>query len=147
MFLVCLTLGCTIQQNMCAISLKGQNKKGRLKMTIRKVAVIGSGAMGSGIAQVSAQSGYEVKLHDVDEKALQASFANIERSLQLGVERQKLTREQKEETLKRIRTTADLRQATLDGDLIIEAVFEHLELKKDISRVGRHSTTKSHSGF
>ena len=101
-------------------------------MTIKKVSVVGGGAMGSGIAHVSAQSGYEVKLHDVDEKALQKALATIEGSLQRGVERQKLTNEQKEGTLKRLKVTVDLKEAANDGDLIIEAIFEDLELKRKI---------------
>ncbi|HEX76790.1 MAG TPA: 3-hydroxyacyl-CoA dehydrogenase family protein [Dehalococcoidia bacterium] len=101
-------------------------------MTINKVAVVGSGTMGSGIAQVSAQAGYEVKLQDTDEKALQRALVTIEGSLQRAVERQKLTSGQKEETLKRIRTTIDLKEAAHDGDLAIEAIFEDLELKRKI---------------
>ena len=99
-------------------------------MVISKVAVIGSGTMGTGIAQVSAQAGYEVKLRDIDESALQKALVTIEKSLERGVERQKLTSEQKEETLKRIRTTIDLKEAAQDADLIVEAIFEDLELKR-----------------
>jgi len=99
-------------------------------MVISKVAVIGSGTMGTGIAQVSAQAGYEVKLQDIDENALQKALGTIEKSLERGVERQKLTSEQKEETLKRIRTTVDLKEAAQDADLIVEAIFEDLELKR-----------------
>ena len=99
-------------------------------MVISKVAVIGSGTMGTGIAQVCAQAGYEVKLRDIDESALQKALVTIEKSLERGVERQKLTSEQKEETLKRIRTTVDLKEAAQDANLIVEAIFEDLELKR-----------------
>ena len=101
-------------------------------MVISKVAVIGSGTMGTGIAQVSAQAGYEVKLQDIDENALQKALVTIEKSLERGVERQKLTSKQKEETLKRIRTTAGLKETAQDADLIVEAIFEDLELKRKL---------------
>ena len=103
-------------------------------MIAKKVAVIGAGIMGNGIAQVSAQASYDVTLQDIGKEALEKALATIQRSLQRGVERQKLTSQQKNETLNRIRTTTVLGEAVTGADFVIEAVFENLELKRGIFR-------------
>jgi 3-hydroxybutyryl-CoA dehydrogenase len=99
-------------------------------MKITKVAVIGAGSMGRGIAQVSAQAGYQVALYDMNREALKQAFANIENMLGKAIERKKITEQQKAETLKRILTPASLKEACQDAQLIVEAVFENLEIKK-----------------
>lgn len=98
-------------------------------MKIRKVGVIGCGLMGSGIAQVCAQSGYDTRVVEVSEQALAAGLDRIDKFLTKGIERGKVTAEQKAATLARIAGKTDL--ATLgDCDLVIEAVSEDLDLKR-----------------
>ncbi|NJQ06615.1 3-hydroxyacyl-CoA dehydrogenase family protein [Streptomyces lonarensis] len=97
----------------------------------RKLAVIGAGLMGSGIAQVSARAGWDVVLRDVTDEALSRGVGGIEQSLQRFVAKEKLTAEQAAETLGRITTSTDL-DAAADADIVVEAVFERLETKREI---------------
>jgi 3-hydroxybutyryl-CoA dehydrogenase len=99
-------------------------------MEIKQVTVVGSGLMGSGIAQVCAQAGIEVVLNDVSRKALDKAIKNIEWSVDKFIEKGKLA-EKKEAIIERISTVTDLDSAE-DIDLVIEAVFEQLELKQQI---------------
>ena len=98
------------------------------------MAVIGAGAMGLGIAQVSAQAGYQVSLNDIAETGLEKALLAIAKSLAKSVEKGKLTPESRDEILGRIKTTTNLSEAVQDADLVIEAVFENLTLKRDIFR-------------
>ena len=104
---------------------------------IRRVAIIGFGTMGSGIAQVVAQAGYEVIARDVTDDILKRGLEIIKSGpfgLEKAVERGKITREQAEAALSRIKVTTDLASAVKEADFIIEAVFENLELKKKVFR-------------
>lgn len=103
-------------------------------MEIKRIAVIGAGQMGSGIAQVAAQSGFSVSLHDVAEEQVKKGLARIEGLLEKGVAKGKWTGEEKEAVLSRIQTTADLQEAVKDADLVIEAVVENMEVKTDLFR-------------
>jgi 3-hydroxybutyryl-CoA dehydrogenase len=98
-------------------------------MKIAKVGVVGCGLMGSGIAQVSAQAGFETTVVEVSEDALRAGLSRIDKFLSKGIERGKVTAQEKEATLARIKGTTDL-FALGDRDLVIEAVSEDLELKR-----------------
>lgn len=99
-------------------------------MQINTVCIVGSGLMGSGIAQVSAQAGFQVVLHDVTREALMKGVEGISWSVGKLVEKGRL--EESEETiLSRISTTVDI-EAAKDADLAIEAVFEDRELKQHI---------------
>jgi len=95
-----------------------------------KVFIVGAGLMGSGIAQVCAQSGIEVILNDVNQEAIDRGLENISWSVGKFVEKGKLS-EQKETVLNRIKTCSDFSNA-LEADLAIEAVFEKLQLKQEI---------------
>jgi len=99
-------------------------------MDIKKVFIAGSGLMGSGIAQVCAQSGLEVVLYDIEPEALKKALKNIEWSVGKFVEKGEL-KEEKGVVMGRIKTVTDFSDAGT-SDLIIEAVFENLDLKKDI---------------
>jgi 3-hydroxybutyryl-CoA dehydrogenase len=99
-------------------------------MEVKKVLVVGSGLMGSGIAQVCAQAGIDVFLNDAAEDALNKAIKNIEWSVGKFIEKGKLT-EEKKTIIGRIKPIKDLGQAK-DVDLAIEAVFEQLELKQQI---------------
>ena len=100
-------------------------------MQLKKVAVIGAGAMGNGIAQVSAQAGYETVLIDVSANALARAITQIQQMLDGGVKRGKLTAEDRDAAMARIKTSSDYAPAA-GSDLVIEAVFEDLDLKKAI---------------
>jgi 3-hydroxybutyryl-CoA dehydrogenase len=101
-------------------------------MEIQSVVIVGSGLMGSGIAQVCAQSGLEVMLTDVSEAALERAEANISWSVGKFIEKGKLSEDQAT-ILSRIRTTTDL-QSCQAADLAVEAVFEDMELKQSVFR-------------
>lgn len=99
---------------------------------IRQIAVIGTGTMGRGIAYLAAVAGYETVIHDADAGALDAAKASIDSMLAKGVERGKVTREAAVEAGARLHLSPDLEPAVHAADLIIEAVPENLELKKDL---------------
>jgi 3-hydroxybutyryl-CoA dehydrogenase len=98
---------------------------------IKKVGVIGAGTMGSGIAQVFATSGYEVTLVDINERILNIAYENIKKSLEKLTEKQKITSEIKESTLKLITLTTELTK-TKDCQIVVEAVLEKIDLKREI---------------
>lgn len=100
----------------------------------KKLAVIGAGLMGSGIAQVSAQAGYDVVLRDITDEALARGRNGIRASYEKFVEKGKLERSVAEAALERITTTTDL-DAAGDADIVVEAVFEKIEVKQEIFRV------------
>ncbi len=99
----------------------------------RKLAVIGAGLMGSGIAQVSAQAGWDVVLRDVTDEALTRGTDGIKASYDQFVAKGKLAAADAEAALARITTTTDL-DAVADADIVVEAVFEKLEVKHEIFR-------------
>jgi 3-hydroxybutyryl-CoA dehydrogenase len=99
---------------------------------IRQIAVIGTGTMGRGIAYLAAVAGYETVIHDVDSGALDAAKASIESTLQKGIERGKVTRDDAAAASTRIHLALDLEPAVHAADLIIEAVPENLDLKKNL---------------
>lgn len=94
----------------------------------QRVTVVGAGLMGSGIAQVSAQAGHAVVLSDVTEQSLARARATIEQSYARFVAKDVLTQGDAEAALARITTTTDL-AAAADSDLVVEAVFESLDIK------------------
>lgn len=96
-----------------------------------KVAVVGAGLMGSGIAQVAAQAGWDVVLRDVSDDALTRGLSGIETSYGKFVEKGRLTGQDAEAALARITTTTDL-DAAADADIVVEAVFESLEVKAQV---------------
>ncbi|MEW6377027.1 MAG: 3-hydroxyacyl-CoA dehydrogenase family protein [Thermodesulfobacteriota bacterium] len=99
-------------------------------MTIQKVFIVGSGLMGSGIAQVCAQAGIQVFMNDVSQEILDRGLKNITWSVGKFIEKGKL-KEDLKTIIGRIRTVTDLKNAA-QVDLLIEAVFEKLDLKHEI---------------
>ncbi len=91
------------------------------------VAVIGSGLMGSGIAQVAATAGHRVVLRDVSDEALGRAVAGIRTSLDRFAAKGKLSAEDAAAAAERISTTVDL-DAAADADIVVEAVFEKIEV-------------------
>ena len=102
-------------------------------MKIKKVAVLGAGLMGHGIAQATAQATkYEVSLRDVKQEFLDKGMKMIQGSLQKFLDKGKISEREVTETLRRIHPTLDLREAVVDADLIIEAVPENADIKKTV---------------
>ncbi len=100
-------------------------------MAIKKVAVIGGGTMGNGIAHVFAQSGFDVVLIDQSKDLLEKALGVITKNLGRLVKKEKLTQEDADAALGRITKSTDLGDAK-DADLVVEAVFEDRDLKKKI---------------
>ncbi len=98
------------------------------------IAVIGAGTMGHGIAQIAAQGGYSVWLHDLNEDLLARAQQRITHNLTQGITRGKLTEEEKERMLAAVQTTTRLEQAVASADLVIEAIVEDLNAKRDLLR-------------
>lgn len=102
-------------------------------MEIRKVAVLGAGLMGHGIAQVAAQvARYEVNLRDVKQEFIDRGMSMIKDSLQRFLKKEAITEAEVNQVLARIHPTIDLKEAVADVDLIVEAVPEKVELKKNV---------------
>jgi 3-hydroxybutyryl-CoA dehydrogenase len=99
----------------------------------KKLAVIGAGLMGSGIAQVSAAAGYDVVLRDVTDEATERGIAGITASYDRFVAKGKMTALEAVDALARITTTTDL-AAVATADVVVEAVFEDLEVKQTLFR-------------
>ena len=98
---------------------------------IRKVAVVGCGLMGSGIAEISAKAGYDVIVREVDEKALEKGLASIRKSMDRAVDKGKLEASARDEAMGRIRGTTSLDELA-EADLVIEAIVENLDVKKEL---------------
>ena len=100
-------------------------------MAIQKVGVVGCGLMGSGIVQVCAQAGFEVKVREIDDAALAKGLGRIDKFLQGGVDKGKMTADQKAAILGKITGTTKL--ADLGGcDLVIEAAVENIAAKHEV---------------
>jgi 3-hydroxybutyryl-CoA dehydrogenase len=102
---------------------------------IETIAVLGAGTMGHGIAQVAAQAGYRVAMRDVSDEAVGAGLARIRGNLDKGVALGKVEAAARDAALARISITADLVEAVRDADVVIEAVPEQMELKREIFEV------------
>jgi 3-hydroxybutyryl-CoA dehydrogenase len=98
---------------------------------LKRVGVIGAGTMGHGIAQVSAQAGFEVVLYDVTKAAADAGRAKVEKTLGVGVEKQKVTPEARDAALSKLSTT-DTLEALKGCQLVVEAAPEKLALKQEL---------------
>jgi 3-hydroxybutyryl-CoA dehydrogenase len=105
-----------------------------MNLAIKKVCVIGSGTMGSGIAQVSAQAGYETTIIDIKQEFLDRGMGIIKTSLGKFVQKEKIKQEEMNEALARLRNSIDMKNAARDTDYVIEAVFEKAEVKLPIFR-------------
>jgi 3-hydroxybutyryl-CoA dehydrogenase len=100
---------------------------------IKKVAVLGSGTMGNGIAQVYAQAGFPVTMTDSEDSFLQRGFDTIKKSLGMMAKKGKITEDQANEIVTaRIKGTLDMKEAVQDADLVIEAIPEELALKQRV---------------
>jgi len=105
--------------------------KGEERMGVQKIVVIGAGQMGSGIAQVCAMAGYDVKVQDLKQEQLDRGLAVITKNLARQVEKGRMKEEEKEATLNRLTWTLDL-NSVKEADLVIEAAVEKMDIKKKI---------------
>ncbi len=99
---------------------------------MNKIAVIGIGAMGSGIAYVSAWNGYNVSIRDISQEFVDRGMNMIRQSVMTGIDKGKLSPVEGEKILKNISATTDMKEAAGDADLVIEAVFENMDVKKEV---------------
>jgi 3-hydroxybutyryl-CoA dehydrogenase len=100
-------------------------------MSVARVGIVGSGIMGSGIAETAAVSGFDVVLRSRQAATAEATVAAIEKSLNRQVEKGKRNAEERDQALARVTPTSDL-EALKDADLVIESVVEDLDVKKEL---------------
>jgi len=103
-------------------------------LEIKRVTVIGAGAMGSSIAYLCAWKGYNVSVREVNEDLLKRGMKRIREMIVDGVNRGKLTPKEAEETMRRVKGTTDLGEAAEEADIVIEAVYEDMGVKKEVFR-------------
>lgn len=107
---------------------------------VNKVAVLGAGTMGHGIAQVCATAGMDVAMRDIDESVLGRGIAQIEKSLAKLTEKGALSAAERDAARGRIRTTTELEDAVRDADLVVEAIPERMDLKiQTFSALAKHA--------
>jgi len=99
---------------------------------IKKVAVMGAGDMGHGIAEVALLAGYKVALRDIEQRFVDKGLSRIKESLDKLTEKQKITEENKKAMLANIQTFVDIGESVKDADFVIEAVPEIMDLKKQV---------------
>lgn len=100
-------------------------------MEIKTIGVLGAGTMGSGIAQVAAEAGYDVIMRDIKDDFVHRGMSAINKNLGRAVDKGKKSKEEAEEVVGRIRGTTNLDDLS-DADLVIEAVIENMDLKKEL---------------
>lgn len=103
-----------------------------MEFAINKVCVLGSGLMGSGIAQVCAAAGYRVAMRDMTEELLEKGMARISKNLQRAVEKKKMETDEMEALLGRITPTTELADAGADADIVVEVIVELMDVKKKV---------------
>ncbi|MCD6280857.1 MAG: 3-hydroxyacyl-CoA dehydrogenase family protein [Deltaproteobacteria bacterium] len=99
---------------------------------VKKIAVIGAGDMGNGIAEVAILAGYEVAMRDIEQRFVDRGVDTIKKSLAKLVQKNKITEDASNGALARLRPLVDLEEAVKDADFIIEAVPEIMDLKKSV---------------
>ncbi len=99
---------------------------------MKNITVIGAGTMGNGIAHVFAQSGYEVQLVDISEKALEKAVATITKNMDRMIAREKISEADKNDALSRLQTQTEMKAGVQNADLVVEAATENTELKLKI---------------
>ena len=101
-------------------------------MEIKKICVLGAGLMGSGIAQVSAEAGYEVSMRDIEDRFVQGGLNIIKKNYERAIGKGKMTKEQADALLSKVKGTLDLAEAVKGAQVVIEAVIENIDLKKQV---------------
>lgn len=101
---------------------------------MKKIAVIGAGTMGNGIAHTFAQCGFQVSLIDLSQEALDRGLQTIEKNLNRMLKKEKISQQEKSETLTHISTFTDMKSGVLGVDLVVEAATENMDVKLKIFR-------------
>jgi 3-hydroxybutyryl-CoA dehydrogenase len=101
-------------------------------MEIKKICVLGAGLMGSGIAQVSAEAGYEVSMRDIEDRFVQGGLNIIRKNYERAMSKGKMTKDQADALLSKVKGTLDMAEAVKGAQVVIEAVIENMDLKKQI---------------
>ncbi len=99
---------------------------------VRKIAVIGAGTMGAGIAQACAAAGFDVTMRDIEQRFVDRGFRRIRDPLAKRVERGKMTHAEVDAILSKIRGVVDLKEAVAGAQVVIEAVFEKMDVKREL---------------
>ena len=99
---------------------------------IKKIAVMGAGDMGHGIAEVALLAGYKLSMRDIEQRFIDKGVSRIKESLEKLVEKQKITEENKKAMLASLQTSIDIAESVKDADFVIEAVPELMELKRQV---------------
>jgi 3-hydroxybutyryl-CoA dehydrogenase len=100
-------------------------------MEIKTIGVLGAGVMGNGIAQVAAQAGYNVIMRDIEDRFVEGGIKNVDKFLSKSVEKGKMTADQKNGIMGKIKGTTDM-GAMKDADLVIEVIIEVMDVKKKV---------------
>ena len=103
-------------------------------MEIKNVCVLGAGLMGSGIAQVCAQAGFQVTMRDIEQRFIDAGMNTIKKNLNRDVEKGKRTKEDLNAIIERITPTLNLKEAAGNADVVVEVVIEVMDVKKQVYR-------------
>jgi 3-hydroxybutyryl-CoA dehydrogenase len=101
-------------------------------MEIKKICVLGAGLMGSGIAQVSVEAGYEVSMRDIEDRFVQGGLNIIKKNYERAISKGKMTKEQADALLSKVKGTVNMVEAVKDAEVVIEAVIENMDLKKQV---------------
>ena len=101
-------------------------------MEMKNVTVLGAGIMGAGIAQCAAQAGFEVTLRDMEDRFVENGLTTIRTNLDRAVSKGKMAADEADAVLDRITGTTDLNMAARDADLVIEAIIEIMDIKKQV---------------
>jgi 3-hydroxybutyryl-CoA dehydrogenase len=101
-------------------------------MEIKKICVLGAGLMGSGIAQISAEAGYEVSMRDIEDRFVQGGLSIIKKNYERAISKGKMTKDQADALLSKVKGTLDIAEGVKGAQVVIEAVIENMDLKKQV---------------
>jgi 3-hydroxybutyryl-CoA dehydrogenase len=101
-------------------------------MEVKKIAVLGAGVMGNGIAQVCATAGYETALRDIDQKFIDRGMKNIQKNMEKAVQKGVILSSDRDNVLKNVKPTLDIKEAVDGAQIVIEAATENIDIKKAI---------------
>ncbi|HGY12404.1 MAG TPA: 3-hydroxybutyryl-CoA dehydrogenase [Desulfobacterales bacterium] len=99
---------------------------------MKKICVLGAGLMGAGIAQTAAQAGFDVSIRDMEDRFVENGMASIKNNLDRAVSKGKMEKDEAQKVMGRIKGTIDLKEAACDADMVIEAIIEVMEVKKQV---------------
>jgi 3-hydroxybutyryl-CoA dehydrogenase len=102
------------------------------KMEIKKICVLGAGLMGSGIAQISAEAGFDVSMRDIEDRFVQGGLNMIKKNYERAIGKGKMTKEQADSLLSKVKGTLNMAEAVKGAQVVIEAVIENMDLKKQV---------------